>query len=104
VPHNVEIADSAARTTKFLEGEPIDGVATVTYQAPELAAGSYYFLCSIHPNMNGTVQAMPETGPGPGATGEPGQSPGGGGLPSGDPPAGNPGAGGTPAPQASPQP
>jgi plastocyanin len=102
VPHNVEIADSPARTTKFMEGEVIDGVATITYQVPELAAGSYYFLCSVHPNMNGTVQAMTETGPGgPGATGVPGQSPGGGGMPSGDPPAGNPGAGGTSVPQAS---
>jgi plastocyanin len=110
VPHNVEIAESAARATKFLEGEVITGVASITYQVPELAEGNYYFLCSVHPNMNGTVQAMPETGgpaPGPGgpnSTGVPGQSPGGGGAPSGDPPAGNPGGEGSPVPQASPAP
>ncbi len=111
VPHNVEIADSSARATKYLEGEIINGVASITYQVPELAVGSYYFLCAIHPNMNGTVQAMAETGPpggpgapGPGSTGVPGQSPGGGGAPSGDPPAGNTGGEGTPAPQASPAP
>ena len=106
VLHNVEIADSSARTTKLLDGEIITGVASITYQVPELAEGNYYFLCAVHPNMNGTVQAMPETGPpGPGGSGDPGQSPGGGGMPSGDPPpAGNPDAGGTPLPQASPAP
>lgn len=62
VPHNVEIADTSARANVFLDGEVIDGVATITYQVPALAEGDYYFLCAIHPNMNGTVRALPENG------------------------------------------
>jgi plastocyanin len=81
VPHNVEIAESSARATKFLDGEIINGVASITYQVPALDEGDYYFLCAIHPNMNGTVNVRPETGPAP-------------------PPAGGVG-GETPAPQAS---
>jgi cytochrome c biogenesis protein CcmG/thiol:disulfide interchange protein DsbE len=37
-------------------------------QQPE--AGNYYFFCIVHPNMNGTVEAIPETGSG-GANGAP---------------------------------
>jgi plastocyanin len=75
VPHNVEIAESSARQNKFLEGEIINGVATITYQVPALAPGDYYFLCSVHPNMNGTVSALPETGPPPPAGGVGGETP-----------------------------
>jgi hypothetical protein len=72
VPHNVEIADSAALGTVYLDGEVINGVATITYQVPELPEGDLYFLCRIHPNMNGTVQSRPESGGPPGAPGSPG--------------------------------
>jgi len=76
VPHNVEIADSPARTTVYLDGEVIDGVASITYNVEALAEGSYYFVCKIHPPMNGTVEALPETGAPPPAGGPaPGQSP-----------------------------
>ncbi len=60
VPHNVEIADSAARTTVYLDGAEVTGVESITYNVEPLAEGSYYFLCAIHPNMNGTVEAKPE--------------------------------------------
>ncbi len=63
VPHNVDIADSAARNTLYFDGEMITGVATITYQVPALDPGDYYFLCRIHPNMNGTVRAILEAGP-----------------------------------------
>lgn len=62
VPHNVDIADSAARNTIYFDGEVITGVATITYQVPALDPGDYYFLCKIHPNMNGTVKAILEAG------------------------------------------
>jgi hypothetical protein len=72
----VEIADSSARTTILLDGEVITGVTSITYNVDALAEGSYYFLCAIHPNMNGTVEALPETGGPPPAGGPaPGQSP-----------------------------
>ena len=75
VPHNVEIAESQQRATKFLEGEIIDGVATITYQVPALTEGNYYFLCAVHPNMNGTVSALTETGAPPPAGGVGGETP-----------------------------
>jgi hypothetical protein len=62
VPHNVEIADSAARSEVYLMGDIFNGVETRTYNVPALAEGEYYFLCTVHPNMNGTVRALPETG------------------------------------------
>jgi plastocyanin len=72
VPHNVRIETSDQASILF-DGNPVTGVADATYQVPALQPGTYYFLCKIHPNMNGTVQAMPETGAG----GSPGASPAG---------------------------
>jgi plastocyanin len=63
VPHNVDIGDSAAAATTYLHGERVDGVASITYNVAAIPAGTYYFQCEVHPNMNGTVQAMSESGP-----------------------------------------
>ena len=75
VPHNVDITETEARETELLNGEIITGVATITYQVAALEEGDYYFLCEVHPNMNGTVRALPETGPRP-ASPTPAASPG----------------------------
>ncbi len=56
LPHNVEIKD-AAGASKF-NGEIFSGVATRTYDVPPLAAGAYQFVCSVHPNMTGTLAAQ----------------------------------------------
>ena len=53
VPHNVEIKDSAG--TSIFKGEIFNGVETRTYDVPALAAGSYTFICTVHPNMAGTL-------------------------------------------------
>ncbi len=53
VPHNVEIKDSAG--TSIFKGEIFSGVETRTYDVPALAAGSYTFVCTVHPNMVGTL-------------------------------------------------
>lgn len=58
VPHNVGIYDSSARTKEIFTGKVITGPASVTYDVPPLKAGSYYFQCDIHPNMNGTLTAQ----------------------------------------------
>lgn len=55
IPHNVEIKD-ASGGVHFM-GEVFNGVATQTYDVPALAAGDYPFLCTVHPNMTGTVTA-----------------------------------------------
>jgi plastocyanin len=68
VPHNVRIDDSSAGATILFDGEVITGPAQVTYHVPALEAGDYYFLCKIHPNMNGTLTAMPESGAPAGAS------------------------------------
>ena len=36
------------------------GVTTVSYNVPALEPGTYYFLCKVHPNMNGTLTAVTE--------------------------------------------
>jgi plastocyanin len=72
VPHTVEITDSPAQATVIFDGEPITGAASVTYNVPAIPEGEYYFLCRIHPNMNGTLLSRPESGAppaGPGASG-----------------------------------
>jgi len=74
VPHNVAIADSSALGTILFAGDKVTGVTSVTYHVPALQPGSYYFLCQVHPNMNGTVQVVPEAGGGA-ASPAPGTSP-----------------------------
>lgn len=56
VPHNVEVKDGSGATV--VRGDIITGVAEATYDVPALAAGSYPFLCSVHPNMTGTITAQ----------------------------------------------
>jgi plastocyanin len=55
VPHNVEVKDSGGQSV--VRGDIITGVAEAMYNVPELAAGDYQFLCSVHPNMTGTLTA-----------------------------------------------
>jgi plastocyanin len=50
-PHNVNITGNGVSR----ETEPFGGPATRTYTYAGLPAGSYTFLCSIHPDMKGTL-------------------------------------------------
>ena len=54
IPHNVEIKDASGMT--MFKGEIITGPATKDYQVPPLAAGIYQFICTVHPNMVGTLK------------------------------------------------
>src|SRR5688572_1308305 len=56
VPHNVEIKDAAG--TSVFKGDIFPGVETRTYDVPPLSAGSYQFVCTVHPNMVGTLTAQ----------------------------------------------
>ena len=39
----------------MFSGATFPGIATQTYDVPALAAGSYPFMCTVHPNMTGTL-------------------------------------------------
>ena len=52
-PHNVEIKDAGGASV-FM-GEIFNGVATQVYDVPALPAGSYTYICTVHPNMTGTA-------------------------------------------------
>ena len=53
IPHNVEIKDASGASV--FKGQIITGPAKASYQVPALPAGSYMFLCDVHPNMTGTL-------------------------------------------------
>jgi mono/diheme cytochrome c family protein/plastocyanin len=53
VPHNVEIKDAAGATV--FKGDIFNGVETRTYDVPALPAGTYQFVCTVHPNMTGIL-------------------------------------------------
>jgi len=53
VPHNVAIRDSSG--AEVFTGEVFNGPAVEVYDVPALPAGAYTFVCSVHPNMTGTL-------------------------------------------------
>jgi plastocyanin len=52
-PHNIELKDASGGVA--FKGEVFNGVETKVYDVPALAAGSYPYVCSVHPNMTGTA-------------------------------------------------
>ena len=55
IPHNVAISDASG--AEVFKGEIFNGVDTREYQVPALPAGKYTFICTVHPNMTGTLTA-----------------------------------------------
>lgn len=57
--HNVAIFDDEEHTPPALfEGDLVTGPTTVDYPAGALEAGTYFFLCTVHPQMTGQVEAV----------------------------------------------
>ena len=55
IPHNVAIHKDTATGAEVFKGEIFPGVGTRTYAVPALTAGTYAFVCTVHPNMVGTL-------------------------------------------------
>ena len=56
-PHNVAIYTDSSKGTQLYAGEIIDGGESVVYAIEALDAGTYYFDCTVHPGMQGSVIA-----------------------------------------------
>ena len=54
-PHNIAISDASG--AKVFKGDIVSS-SKVTYQVPALAAGTYTFICEVHPDMKGTITAQ----------------------------------------------
>ncbi len=55
IPHNVAIHGDSPTGPEVWKGEIFNGVETRRYEVPALAAGTYGFVCTVHPNMTGTL-------------------------------------------------
>ena len=56
VPHDVVIKGSSGNA--LFQGAIVTGPKVVVYNVPAIPAGTYTFVCSVHPNMTGTVTAQ----------------------------------------------
>ena len=54
-PHNLAIYTDSSKGTPLFQGEIIDPGETIDYEIDPLEAGSNYFDCTVHPEMNGSV-------------------------------------------------
>jgi heme/copper-type cytochrome/quinol oxidase subunit 2 len=54
IPHNIEIKDATGATV--FKGDIITGPAKITYEVQPLKAGTYPFVCTVHPNMTGSLK------------------------------------------------
>jgi plastocyanin len=54
-PHNVAIHQGSPTGPEVFKGEIFPGVAEKVYVVPALQAGPYAFVCTVHPNMTGTL-------------------------------------------------
>lgn len=57
IPHNVAIHRESSTGEEVFKGEIFNGVETRTYDVPAIDAGAYAFVCTVHPNMVGTLTA-----------------------------------------------
>ena len=55
VPHNVAIHRNEPTGEEVFKGEIFNGPEKRIYDVPPLSAGPYAFICTVHPNMTGTL-------------------------------------------------
>ena len=56
-PHNISLRLGDANGSELFKGAVFNGVETRTYDVPAIDAGSYAFVCTVHPTMIGTLTA-----------------------------------------------
>ncbi|MDF2734306.1 MAG: blue (type 1) copper domain protein [Chloroflexota bacterium] len=56
IPHDVQVKDAAGAVV--FKTDVFPGAEKRDYSVPALAAGTYPFVCSVHPNMTGTLTAQ----------------------------------------------
>jgi plastocyanin len=57
-PHDIAIYTDSTKATEEFKGDVVDAGQAATYDVPALGAGDHFFLCTIHPNMTGTIRAV----------------------------------------------
>jgi plastocyanin len=57
VPHDVAVYQEEAKTNEIMRDEPVEQ-GEMDYEVPAQEAGEYYFLCTIHPTMDGTLYVV----------------------------------------------
>jgi plastocyanin len=55
IAHNVSIHEGSATGAEVFKGEIFAGPAKKLYDVPALAAGTYAYVCTVHPSMTGTL-------------------------------------------------
>jgi plastocyanin len=55
IPHNISIYPSGQGGNALFKGGIVTGVQTTVYRVQRLPAGTYYFQCDVHPDMNGAL-------------------------------------------------
>ena len=64
--HNIAVfASEEDLSSPLFRGDIIQGGSNIVYEVPEIAVGTYYFHCDVHPNMNGDVEVTEEGPPPP---------------------------------------
>jgi plastocyanin len=57
IPHNVAIYEDESAQKTLFKGELVDGPGRTTYSVQGVPAGTFFFRCDPHPEMNGTFIA-----------------------------------------------
>jgi plastocyanin len=54
-PHNIAIHEGSATGPEVWRGDVFEGIQTKVYDVPAIPAGTYTFICTVHPSMTGTA-------------------------------------------------